>query len=288
MEKIIGRVEEIKLLGQALKAKEAALIAIYGRRRVGKTFLIHNYYEKQLAFELTGMPNGTLKEQLFQFSRAFQKLAGSALALRPPASWAEAFEAMERQLEKGSKKEKLVLFFDEMPWLDSRRSGFLAAFEHFWNTYASRQKHLIVVVCGSAASWMIKEIVNSKGGLHHRITQKVRLLPFTLTETEQYLKSRGCKLKRYQILEIYMAIGGIPQYLNNIGKGESPAQAIQRICFNRNGLLTGEFDNLYKALFAMAENHLKTVRALAVTPKGMTRQEIIDNCGLSSGGRATT
>ncbi|PZR29111.1 MAG: ATPase [Citrobacter freundii] len=288
MNNIIGRVEEIKLLQHSLKGKDAALIAVYGRRRVGKTYLIHNFFAKQLIFELTGMPNGNLKDQLFQFSKAFQKLAGSSLAIRSPASWAEAFDALERQLETMPKSGKQALFFDEIPWLDTRRSGFLSAFEHFWNTYASRQKHLIIVVCGSAASWMIKEVVNSKGGLHHRITQKIRLLPFTLQETETYLQYRGCRLKRYQILEIYMALGGIPQYLNNIQKGESPAQAIQRICFTKDGLLTGEFDNLYKALFELADNHLKAVRALAATANGLTRQEIIDKCGISSGGRAST
>jgi hypothetical protein len=134
---------------------------------------------------------------------------------------------------------------------------------------------------------MITKIVNNKGGLHNRITQKLRLLPFTLSETEAYLKSKGCHLDKYQILQIYMALGGIPQYLNNVRKGESASQAIEKTCFSKNGLLTGEFNNLYHSLFEMADNHLKAVRALGSAPKGLTRGEIIDTCGLSSGGRTT-
>lgn len=287
MEPIIARKEEIIILGDALKTKDAGLIAVYGRRRVGKTFLIRNYYADRLVFELTGMYGGSLKEQLLQFSRSLQRATGSTLSITPPNSWIDAFHALEQFLDKLPKRKKLVVFLDEFPWLDSRKSGFLSAFEHFWNSWASQQAHLLFVICGSAASWMIRKIVNNRGGLHHRITQKMRLLPFTLSETEIYLKSKGSNLDRYQILQIYMAIGGIPQYLNNVRKGDSAPQAIERICFTKNGLLNGEFNNLYNSLFEMADNHLKVVRALAATPKGLTRQEIIEDCGLSSGGRTT-
>jgi uncharacterized protein len=287
MEQIIGRKEEIELLEESIKAKGAGLIAVYGRRRVGKTYLIHTYFQDRLAFELTGMYGAGLKEQLQQFSKAMQKATGSLLALRPPENWVEAFHVLENYLDRKTKNKKWVVFLDEFPWLDSRKSGFLSAFEHFWNTWASRQSNIVIVICGSAASWMIRNIVNNKGGLHNRITQKIRLLPFTLAETETYLKSLGSKLDRYQVLQLYMALGGIPQYLNSVGKGSSATQVIQKTCFNKNGLLTGEFNNLYGSLFEIAENHIKAVRALAATSKGMTRQEIIDVCGLSSGGRTT-
>lgn len=273
---------------EALRAKDAGLMAVYGRRRVGKTFLIRNFFEDRLVFELTGMYKGTLKDQLLQFSRSLQKATGSVLALTPPGSWVEAFHALEQFLDKLPRRKKLVVFLDEFPWLDSRRSGFLSAFEHFWNSWASRQAHLLFVICGSAASWMIHNIVNNKGGLHHRITQKMRLMPFSLAETETYLKSKGCDLDRYQILQLYMVLGGIPQYLNAVKKGDSASQSIDKICFKKNGLLNEEFDNIYNSLFEMADNHIKAVRALAIAQKGLTRRDIIENCGLSSGGRTTT
>jgi AAA+ ATPase superfamily predicted ATPase len=287
MDKIIGRKEEIQLLEESLKAKGSGLVAIYGRRRVGKTFLIHTHFQDRLAFELTGMYGASLKEQLQQFSKAMQRATGSALSLKSPENWVEAFYALEQYLEEKNKAKKWVVFLDEFPWLDGRKSGFLSAFEHFWNTWASRQSNLLVVICGSAASWMIRNIVNNKGGLHNRITQKIRLLPFTLAETEAYLKSLGSKLDRYQVLQIYMAFGGIPQYLTSVGKGNSAAQVIQKNCFTKDGLLTGEFNNLYGSLFDIADNHIKAIRAIATTPKGMTRQEIIDACRLSSGGRTS-
>lgn len=287
MEQIAGRKTEIELLEEMAKARDGGLVAVYGRRRVGKTFLIRTYFQDRMAFELTGMYGASMKEQLLQFSKSMQRATGSVLAIKPPATWVEAFHALEKYLEGKKKNKKWVVFLDEFPWLDGRKSGFLSAFEHFWNTWASRQSWLLIIICGSAASWMIRHVVNNKGGLHNRITQKIRLLPFTLAETETYLKSQGSRLDRYQVLQLYMALGGIPQYLKNVGKGSSAAQAIQKICFTKDGLLTGEFNNLYDSLFEMADNHVKTIRALAAAPKGLTRQEIIDVCGFSSGGRTT-
>jgi uncharacterized protein len=286
MEAIIGRKEEIQLLDQALQSKEAGLIAVYGRRRVGKTFLIHTYFKDYLAFELTGMYGASMKQQLQQFSHSFQLATGSALPLKAPENWIEAFQALAQHLA-GKSKKKQVVFLDEFPWLDSRKSGFFPAFEHFWNTWACRQPNLLVVICGSAASWMIRNIVNNRGGLHNRITQKIRLLPFTLHETEAYLKSRGSNLDHYQILQLYMAFGGVPHYLKTIQRGDSATGVIEKTCFSKDGMLTGEFTNLYGSLFAKADHHIKVVRALAATSKGLTRQEIIDTCALSSGGRTT-
>ncbi len=228
-----------------------------------------------------------LKEQLQQFSIALQNSSGSILALKPPVNWIDAFQALQAYLTPLIQKKKLVVFLDEFPWLDGRKSGFLSAFEHFWNNWASRQRQLLVVICGSSASWMLNNIVNNKGGLHNRITAKMPLAPFTLAETEAYLRSTGCKLDRYQILQIYMAFGGIPHYLKTVGKDKSAAQVIERTCFSKEGLLTGEFDNLYSSLFELADNHVKVVRALAANGKGLTRQELITICGISSGGRAT-
>ena len=254
MDKIIGRKEEIQLLQEALQSKKAGLIAVYGRRRVGKTYLIHTFFNNQLAFELTGMYQGSLREQLQQFSKSLQQATGSVLSLKPPENWVEAFHALEQYLAAKNTKKKWVVFLDEFPWLDGRKSGFLSAFEHFWNSWASRQSNMLVVICGSAASWMIRNIVNNKGGLHNRITQKIRLLPFNLAETENYLKSQGSNVDRYQMLQLYMAFGGIPHYLNNIGRGNSAAQVIDKTCFTKDGLLTGEFNNLYGSLFDIADN----------------------------------
>ncbi len=284
---ICGREKEIDMLDELLKSKSADLLVVYGRRRVGKTFIIQTYLHDHMVFHLTGMYQAGLKEQLQQFSLALQQASRSAMALRPPLNWIDAFQALQAYLSPMLQKKKLVVFLDEFPWLDGRKSGFLSAFEHFWNNWASRQPQLLMVVCGSSASWMLSKIINNKGGLHNRITAKMPLAPFTLAETEEYLKSTGCKLDRYQILQVYMAFGGIPHYLKTVGKDKSAAQVIERTCFSRQGLLTGEFDNLYNSLFELADNHIKVVRALAAKGKGYTRQELITVCGLSSGGRAT-
>jgi hypothetical protein len=185
------------------------------------------------------------------------------------------------------KKTRKVIFFDEFPWLHTPKSGFMPAFENFWNSWASKEKNLVVVICGSAASWMIKKVIDNRGGLHNRLTRRIRLLPFTVAETAAYLKSRKIKLDKYQVLQIYMVMGGIPQYLKEIGPGQSAAQAIDKICFAKDCLLTDEFKNLYYSLFDSAENHIDIIRALAQKTKGLTRGEIIETCKLTSGGYAT-
>ncbi len=188
-------------------------------------------------------------------------------------------------MKKGQKK---VVFIDEFPWLDGRRSRFLAAFSNWWNSYATKRKDLVVVICGSAASYMIKKVINDRGGLHNRVTQRIRLEPFTLHETEQLLQRNKVRFTRYDILQLYMAIGGVPHYLHMVEPGESVAQAIDRLCFDRNGYLRGEFGNVFASLFEHSVNHESVVRALAGVRRGLTRNAIVTRSRLSTGGRLTT
>lgn len=284
MEALIGRIAEKKILSEMLVSPSSELLAVFGRRRVGKTFLIRSVFQKQLIFELSGVHDANAAEQLLNFSKAIAAALGSQLPLAVPKNWTEAFWQLREFASPIIKKRKAVIFFDEFPWLSSHKSGFLSAFEYFWNQWASQQPNLIVAICGSAASWMIKKVVNSKGGLHNRLTRKIRLLPFTLYETEQYLKSNNIHIDRYQILTIFMAMGGVPHYLKELKKGESATQAIDRLFFTKDGLLSTEFANLYRSLFENADRHISVVKALADKPSGLTRNEIIDTCNLQSGG----
>lgn len=287
MDKLTGRYEEQKLLGEAKRSSEAELIAIYGRRRVGKTFLIRSVFADELKFDFTGVHEAGLKEQLLNFRNALQTAMDNDIPLAIPANWIEAFAFLQKFLEPKIKKEKTVIFIDEFPWIHTPKSGFLQAFAHFWNNWATRQSNLIVVICGSAASWMIRNIINNKGGLHNRITKKIRLLPFNLHETEQYLKSRKIILDRYQLLQLYMAMGGVPHYLKEVKPGESAAQVIDRLYYTKDGLLKKEFLNLYRSLFDDAQHHMSVIRTLAKKGSGLTRNEIIDLTKLSSGGTTT-
>jgi hypothetical protein len=284
METIIGREDEKKILDDALHSRDAALVAVYGRRRIGKTFLIRNHYHKRIVFELTGIHDAGLKDQLRNFSLALQESMGTPVAPVLPDNWIDAFRLLSDQLKTVVKKEPIVILFDELPWLSTPKSGFLQAFGHWWNTWASRNPLVKVVICGSAASWIIRSIINDRGGLHNRVTHRIRLLPFTLAETGSFLHHHGVKLDRYQVLQLYMAMGGIPQYLKQVRKGESAAQTIDKLCFTKNGMLKSEFDDLYQSLFAHAENHEAVVRVLSKKAKGMTRAEIIKACGFTTGG----
>ena len=282
--RIIGRTAEQKILASKLTTGEPELIAVYGRRRVGKTYLIRAAYKDVIRFEFTGTHEAKTKTQLENFSQALQRATKSQVSLAIPSSWLRAFMMLDSYIDTFPASKPAVLFFDEFPWIETRKSGFLQAFDHWWNTSASQRSHIKVVICGSAASWMIDKIINNRGGLHNRVTQPLRLLPFTLGETRQYLGSKHVSLEPYSLLQLYMAMGGIPYYLQNVQPGESTAQIIDRLCFSKDGPLKNEFNNLYKSLFAHSESHELVIRALAAKGKGLTRNEIIAQCGFTSGG----
>ncbi|MEO0044077.1 MAG: hypothetical protein RL329_3525 [Bacteroidota bacterium] len=291
MENLIGRESEIAVLKEALESPHAELIAVYGRRRVGKTYLIQTVYEQNMLLELMGLNGVSQPEQLENFSLTIARTFDLPLSILQPQNWLQAFhvliQILEKQLVTTPNSSKKVLFFDELPWFDAQKSGFVAAFDHFWNAWASKKKKLVVVICGSAASWMIQNIVRNKGGLHNRITRRIRLMPFNLYETALFLKKQYIELDYYQLLQLYMVTGGIPHYLKEMKRGESVTQTIDRLCFTNDGLLSNEFRNLYSALFGSSEKHETVIKALAHKPNGMTRNEIVTTCKLPSGGGLT-
>ncbi len=285
---IIGRFEELKILQKVYESEEPQFLAVYGRRRIGKTFLISEFFKnKGIYFEITGMKEGSIKEQLFQFAYEFARQFNQGERVALPSNWAEALSLLNEAIEKIEKGKKIILFFDEVPWLATPRSKFLNALEHFWNRYLSRNKNVILIICGSSASWIIRNIINNKGGLHGRVTRKMRLLPFNLLETEKYLKSRHIELDRKQIIDLYMAMGGVPKYLSYITKGKSASQIINEVCFSINGGLYQEFENLYRSLFENYERHIAIIKALAKVGEGLTKEELLDKAKLTSGGTSS-
>ena len=280
---LIGRVEEQEILEKALNSPKAEMVSVIGRRRVGKTFLIKTVYQNQIDFEITGIQHASRKEQLRNFMIQSSNFSNGSFPMTEPKDWLEAFYFLTKLLEQKKKKNKLVVFLDELPWLSTHRSGFLKGLSFFWNSWAVNQ-NIVVVICGSAASWMIKKVVHHKGGLHNRITRRISLKPFTLAETEDFLQSKKFNFARYQILHLYMAMGGVPHYLDEVEGGKSAAQNINQICFSENGLLHDEFSKLFSSLFENSNSHIEVVKALAKKRKGLTRSEIIDSSKLSEGG----
>lgn len=282
---LIGRDPQIKIFKEALTSIKSEFIVVYGRRRVGKTYLIKNVLKHKIDFELTGIQDGTLSDQLENFREKLIEYTGDDDVERP-TSWMRAFSILKRHLKSLKKKQKKVIFFDELPWIDTHKSKFLGMLGLFWNDWAL-YNNVVLVVCGSAASWMIKNILNNKGGLHNRATQYIPLQPFTLSETEQFLKAKKIVANRYQVTQLYMALGGIPYYLDLLKPNESIPQNIDRLCFDENGFLRYEFDRLFKSLFDKAEKHITVVKALASKWKGLSRKELIKATGLSNGGSLT-
>ena len=288
MNPLIGRKEELKKLHSYLNSRKSEFVAVYGRRRVGKTFLIRKAYNNDFAFQLTGLANVSMKHQLSQFHAALTKYAAKSNWQPAPASdWFIAFRQLADYLEKLPSEEKKVVFLDELPWLDTKNSKFLSGLEHFWNSWASARDDIVLIVCGSAAAWMLNHLIKNRGGLHNRITDRIKLIPFTLTETEAFLQEKNAVYNRYQILLLYMAFGGIPFYLDYIGPDKSAMQNINDLCFHSDAPFRLEYESLYASLFRKHERHMAIIEALSTKGKGLSRKEIIQRTKLTDGGGLT-
>ena len=286
MENVIGRKKEIDLMLSLKDSRKSEFLAVYGRRRVGKTFLIRQVFEKDFTFQLTGLANTKLQWHLSNFHRAIVRQNPNKIPLAPTKNWFDAFQQLMDLLE-ASNQPKKVIFLDELPWFDTPNSGFMTALEHFWNSWASARTDVILVVCGSAASWIINKLLKNKGGLHNRITQRIKLEPFNLAETAAFFKSKNAVFEQMQIAQLYMALGGIPFYLDMINVGESAVQNINRLCFEADGALRIEFESLYASLFKKADNHVAVIEALAQKSSGMSRDELIKAAKIQNGGGTT-
>jgi uncharacterized protein len=282
----VGREIEIQKFNNLLLANQSDLVTVIGRRRVGKTYLIKHALKNQLDFHFTGVQNTDKESVIKEFATKIVELSAGKIPLQIPQTWLEAFRLLRVYLSSLKKKKKMTIFLDELPWLDTHKSGFLAAFEFFWNDWAVDQ-NIMVVVCGSSTSWMIKNIINNKAGLHNRVTQYIKVVPFTLSETKQYLYAKGAKLPQYDIVQLYMAMGGIPYYLKQVQPGDSAIQNIDNILFDENSTLKNEFQNLYRALFDHYEKYETIIKALAQKQKGLTRQEILEATKITNGGGLT-
>lgn len=277
----IGREKELQQLKEYISSDQSEFIAVYGRRRVGKTFLIQRVIGNDFAFYVAGMNQVSIRIQLKNFMQGIQKKCPDVPTAK---TWLEAFIALESYLESLPDGRKIV-FIDEMPWMDTPRSNFISGLEHFWNSWASWRDDIKLIVCGSATSWILNNLIKNRGGLHNRVTHKIPLKPFTLKECQEYFAARQFRLSTKQIAECYMVLGGVPFYLSKFNKGEGVAQNIDRLLFDENGELHDEFKSLYSSLYKNATNHIKIVTALAAKGKGLTRQELIEKTKLSNNGK---
>ncbi len=281
---MVGRQEEQKELIRMAESNESEFVAIYGRRRVGKTYLVRETFEGRFSFQHSGLATGGMKRQLAQFFLSLRTygLQGHVM----PKDWDEAF-ALLREVIDTSPLQKKIVFIDEMPWLDTPRSNFITALEGFWNGWASARKDILLIVCGSAAAWISKKLFRNRDGLHNRVTCRILLNPFTLGECEELVRDRGFAMSRSEIAECYMAFGGIPYYWRYLDKRFSTAQNFDRIFFAENAPLADEFVELYASLFRRSQLPRQIVGELAGHLSGMTRNGIAQTLGISPSGKLT-
>ncbi|MCF0177249.1 MAG: ATP-binding protein [Bacteroidales bacterium] len=284
---IIGRKSEQAQLDAIVASGRPEFVVVYGRRRVGKTFLVNNYFKGKFAFKYTGIAKKNNALQLQRFGEELRRYGLSKASM--PNSWFEAFDYLRELLEKKLKgKSRQVVFIDELPFMDSQRSNLVPALENFWNSWGCTQPNLLLILCGSATTWITHKIIKNHGGLHNRLTAKLKLRPFTLAETKAHLRSLNIEFSQRDIMECYMIMGGIPFYQSLLKPGVSMAQNIDNLFFNPDGLLADEFENLYVSLFEESERYVKIVESLSLKAKGMTRKEIQDVLGIKSSGTLTS
>lgn len=279
---IIGRKHEQDILAKCVESNKAEFIAVYGRRRIGKTYLVKQFFSESFDFYVTGVYQVSRSEQLKIWQEQLKKYSGNKRAR--PKDWFDAFNQLREYLETLGKERRIIIFIDELPWLDTPKSGFIRALELFWNSWAAEQKNLKLIVCGSATTWMTNKLLGDKGGLHNRVTRPIRLAPFTLKETEEYLRSNGIDWERRDILEAYMILGGTPYYLSLLRSELTLWQNIDEAFFSQDAALRTEYGFLFKSLFSDASLYRRIVEALATKLKGMTRTELVDLLKITDNG----
>ena len=281
---LIGREKEQGWLREAYQSDESQFVAVYGRRRIGKTYLVRECFNDKFVFQHSGVAKASTKLQLRYFKESLVKSGASKV--RIPKDWVEAFASLEQLIEQSSEKKKVV-FIDEIPWMDTPRSNFVTALEYFWNSFASARNDVLLIVCGSATSWIINKVLKNHGGLHNRVNLRISLQPFTLHECELYAKAKGMRTSRNELLEYYMVLGGVAFYWSLLDKGKSVAQNIDDMFFARTGPLHNEFNELYDSLFGNPEPYLKVINVLGSKKVGMPRTDLLDELKLSSGANVT-
>jgi len=279
---LIGRKQEQYVLQQLVSSDQSEFAALYGRRRVGKTFLVRKFFKDDFAFYVSGLQKAPKREQMDNFNSALSFYG--KMPYPKVNSWMEAFRQLIHLLEHSEKRGKKVVFIDELPWMDTPRSGFLTAIDFFWNTWASARYDILFIACGSATSWIVNKLLNNTGGLYNRVTRRMHISPFNLGECEAFFKRKKMAFDRKSVIDAYMIFGGIPYYLEMFEKGLSVSQNIDNMLYKRDAPLKNEFAFLYASLFRHAENHIKIVEALSLKRKGLTRDEIIAATKISNGG----
>jgi hypothetical protein len=282
--KIIGRKDELSQLDAYQRSGKPEFLVVYGRRRVGKTFLIREWANNEFFFTHTGLAQGGTDLQLAEFNKSLRRVRGEDH--RPAKDWFEAFDCLREYIEQSEPGRK-VLFIDELPWMDSRKSFLLPALEHFWNGWASSRADVFLIVCGSATSWVVSKLLQDKGGFYGRVTGRLLVKPFSLGECEAYYREAGIVFSRYQMVESYMIFGGIPYYLSLMRKELGFSQNVDRLCFSEAGALRDEYELLYRSLFRNPEGHMAVVAALATRQVGLTREALLKGSGLTDGGGFT-
>lgn len=291
---IIGREEELATISRLYTSERSEFLALYGRRRVGKSFLIEEAMENKFTFMTVGLfikvdkddaekVESYRQQQLRHFYSSLLEYGLPEEGNPAPTNWLDAMNLLKKLLLSKRSRRKVV-FIDELPWLAGPQSSELVSeLGFFWNQWARKRKDILLIVCGSATSWMIDNVIREYEGLYGRVTETIALKPFTLAECERYWEKRGFHLSRYEVALTYMVIGGVPYYMDSFRPDRTMADNINTIYFNKDKARQ-EFKDVYAGLYSSSEVYINVIRQLGKRFYGMSRTELLEALDKKGGG----
>ncbi len=276
----IGRTYELQQLQDKYNTNKSELVAIYGRRRIGKSSLVEKFAEdKEFFYKFEGIEGENTKGQMTTFAKILGNYVDDSFLDKIDFdSWHGLFQYLtERLVDNKNRQKKLVLFFDEIQWMAVRRDRMISIIKYFWDNFW-KNMNVVLILCGSIASFMVKRIIHSKA-LYGRITLEILLKGLWPDEAAKFF---GNKRSNEEILKYLLVLGGVPRYLEEINLNRSFNQNINTLCFSKNGLLLNEIDKIFYSQFKEVETYLKIVSVLK--GKLLTFKDIAEKTAKKSGG----
>ncbi len=272
----VGRDYELDQLNTLYKAEGSQLVAVYGRRRVGKSTLVEQLMLHKPNLQFEGLEKVRTKGQIEQFTIDLRhQVADSILDSVVFANWQAVFEYLTRYFDEC--QEKQLIFFDEFQWMAVGQSKLVSLIKSYWDRYWSKQ-NIMLVLCGSVSSYMIKRVIKSKA-MYGRINYELALQPFSPPEIKLLLNN---KRSNDEVLLYSLIFGGIPKYLREIDVSKSFDQNMSQLLFVRNGQLVGEYEKIFYSQFKEPKIYEAIAKVLSTQP--MSQEDIAKKIKLSSGG----
>lgn len=275
MKRFVGRELELKKLRAIGEADEPSIVVVYGRRRVGKTELLEQAFRHRNILKFEGIEGLSEKDQYANAMRQLAKYVGEDLLTKVQiTSWSEFFDLVARYTKEGT----WTIYLEELQWLANYESKLLSELKYAWDNQFRRNPKLLLILCGSAPSFMLEKVVHSKA-LYNRSQHEIHLQELSISETKLFLKNRSDR----EIFNAYLSVGGIPEYLKWVDKESSVFQGLCTHAFTSGSFFSREFEKIFTSSLANNKHYREIIETLSRC-KFLSREELAEKLKLTSGG----